>query len=111
MAQAPNLLDTRSKVASVLLLDKDKLLQSIFRLSSFLTAPSNVNEILVKILDEVVDSIGFDKGIIRLFDDSRQNLEAKVVKNYNPEEAQWLSTSMNTTVSRQRWPNRASRSR
>ena len=47
-----------------------------------------MNEILVKILDEVVDSIGFDRGIIRLFDDSRQNLEAKVVKNYSPEETQ-----------------------
>lgn len=51
-----------------------------------MTTPSNVNEILVKILDEVVDSIGFDRGIIRLFDASRQNLEAKVVKNYSPEE-------------------------
>ncbi|MHB9098088.1 MAG: sigma-54-dependent Fis family transcriptional regulator [Syntrophales bacterium] len=88
MDQAPNVMDARSGVSSILLLDKDKLLQSIFRLSSFLTAPSNVDEILVKILDEVVDSIGFDKGIIRLFDDTRQNLEAKVVKNYSPEEEQ-----------------------
>jgi transcriptional regulator with GAF, ATPase, and Fis domain len=88
MDQAPNVMDARSGGSSVLLLDKDKLLQSIFRLSSFLTAPSNVDEILVKILDEVVDSIGFDKGIIRLFDDTRQNLEAKVVKNYSPEEEQ-----------------------
>ncbi len=88
MDEAPNVMDVRSRVSSILLLDKDKLLQSIFRLSSFLTAPSNVDEILVKILDEVVDSIGFDKGIIRLFDDSRQNLEAKVVKNYTPEEEQ-----------------------
>jgi len=77
-----------NRISSILLLDKDKLLQSIFRLSTFLTAPSNVNEILVKILDEVVDNIGFDKGIIRLFDASKQNLEAKVVKNYSPEEAQ-----------------------
>jgi len=77
-----------NRISSILLLDKDKLLQSIFRLSTFLTAPSNVNEILVKILDEVVDNIGFDKGIIRLFDVSKQNLEAKVVKNYSPEEAQ-----------------------
>ena len=88
MAQTSNIIDSPSGAASVLLLDKDKLLQSIFRLSSFLTAPSNLNEILVKILDEVVESIGFDRGIIRLFDDSRQNLEAKVVKNYSPEEAQ-----------------------
>jgi two-component system response regulator AtoC len=86
MTKAPKAMDDRAEVSSILLLDKDKLLQSIFRLSSFLTAPSDVNEILVKILDEVVDSIGFDRGIIRLFDDSRQNLVAKVVKNYNTEE-------------------------
>ena len=86
MNRAPNAMDDRAEVSTVLSLDKDKLLQSIFRLSTLLTAPSDVNEILVKILDEVVDSIGFDRGIIRLFDDSMQNLEAKVVKNYNPEE-------------------------
>jgi two-component system response regulator AtoC len=87
MSKPSQITDDRSRIPSILLLDKDKLLQSIFRLSSLLTTPSNVNEILVKILDEVVDSIGFDRGIIRLFDASRQNLEAKVVKNYSPEEA------------------------
>jgi two-component system response regulator AtoC len=86
MAKVQNAIDAHAEVSSILLLDKDKLLQSIFRLSSFLTAPSDVNEILIKILDEVVESIGFDRGIIRLFDESRQNLEAKVVKNYSPEE-------------------------
>lgn len=86
MSQPSQITDHHSRISSILLLDKDKLLQSIFRLSSLLTTPSNVNEILVKILDEVVDSIGFDRGIIRLFDASRQNLEAKVVKNYSPEE-------------------------
>lgn len=86
MSQPSQITDDRSRISSVLLLDKDKLLQSIFRLSSLLTTPSNVNEILVKILDEVVESIGFDRGIIRLFDAPRQNLEAKVVKNYSPEE-------------------------
>jgi hypothetical protein len=59
MVQSSQIVGGRSRVSSILLLDKDKLLQSIFRLSSFLTAPSNVNEMLVKILDEVVDSIGF----------------------------------------------------
>ena len=88
MAQDPQIRDAYSGVSSILLLDKDKLLQSIFRLSGLLTSPSNVDEILVKILDEVVDSIGFDKGIIRLLDGSKQNLEAKVVKNYSPDEAQ-----------------------
>ena len=88
MSQLSTAVADPTRISSVLQLDKDKLLQGIFRLSSFLTAPSNVNEILVKILDEVVESIGFDKGIIRLFDESRQNLEAKVVKNYSPEEAE-----------------------
>jgi len=67
-------------------LDKDKLLKSIFHISTLLTAPSRLDDILAKILDEVVDSIGFDRGIIRLFDESRQYLETKVVKNYSPEE-------------------------
>jgi len=68
------------------LLDKDKLLKSIFRISTSLTAPSNVDEILAKALDEVIDTIGFDMGIIRLMDESNKYLETKVVKNYNPEE-------------------------
>jgi two-component system, NtrC family, response regulator AtoC len=88
MTPPSQIVDECSQASSILLLDKDKLLQSIFRLSSFLTEPSNVNEMLVKILDEVVDNIGFDRGIIRLFDASKQNLEAKVVKNYSPEEAE-----------------------
>ncbi|MBI4634144.1 MAG: sigma-54-dependent Fis family transcriptional regulator [Deltaproteobacteria bacterium] len=74
--------------ASVSLLDKDKLLKSIFHISTFLTAPSKVDEILSKILDETVDTIGFDRGIIRLFDETKRYLETKVVKNYPPEEAQ-----------------------
>jgi two-component system, NtrC family, response regulator AtoC len=69
------------------LLDKDKLLQSIFRISTALTAPANVNKVLKRILDEVVDTIGFDKGLIRLLDETKRNLTTKVVKNYNPEEA------------------------
>ncbi len=87
MARSSANAESRSEGSTALMLDKDQLLQSIFRLSCCLTMPSNVNGMLVKILDEVVDSIGFDRGIIRLFDDSRQNLEAKVVKNYSPDEA------------------------
>lgn len=68
------------------LLDKDKLLTSLFKISSFLSAPSKLEEILEKILDEVVDTIGFDRGIIRLFDDTSKYLETKVVKNYSPED-------------------------
>ena len=73
-------------IAAPPLLDRDKLLKSIFRISAFLTAPSNVDDILAKVLDEVVDTIGFDRGIIRLFDETRQYLETKMVKNYSPEE-------------------------
>jgi Transcriptional regulator containing GAF, AAA-type ATPase, and DNA binding domains len=79
--------DFHSRALVAPLLDKDKLLKSIFRISAFLTSPSNVGEILAKILDEVVDTIGFDMGIIRLFDETKQYLETKVVKNYNPEES------------------------
>jgi transcriptional regulator with GAF, ATPase, and Fis domain len=81
--------------AAALQLDKDKLLQSIFRLSTFLAAPSQVDQILEKILDEVVESIGFDRGIIRLFDASRQNLEARAIKNYSREELRKIVSVIN----------------
>ncbi|MGZ3597232.1 MAG: sigma-54-dependent Fis family transcriptional regulator [Syntrophales bacterium] len=80
--------DFRTETTATPLLDKDKLLKSIFRISTFLTAPSNVCEILARILDEVVDTMGFDMGIIRLFDETKQYLETKVVKNYSPEETE-----------------------
>ena len=69
------------------LLDKDKLLESIFRISVYTTNPTNVDDILSKILNEVVDAIGFDRGIIRLVDETGQYLVAKAVKNYTTEEA------------------------
>jgi len=68
------------------MLDKDKLLNSVFRISSTLTAPSNVYHICKSILDEVVNTIGFDSGNIRLFDETKRYLETKVVRNYSPEE-------------------------
>jgi len=72
--------------SSMSLSDKDKLLKSLFRISSLITDPSNVEEIMQKILDDVVDALGFDQGIIRTRNDSREILETRVVKNYNPEE-------------------------
>lgn len=66
--------------------DKDKLLKSVYRISSFLTSPSDIDEVLKKILDEVVDTMEFDRGIICLLDDARENLITRVVKNYGPEE-------------------------
>ena len=68
-------------------LDREKLLKSIFRISNLLTVQANSDEILAKILDELIDAIGFDRGIIRLFDESQQYLVARVVKNYSEEEA------------------------
>jgi two-component system response regulator AtoC len=73
--------------ASRPLLDKDKLLESIFRISVFITDHAGVDVFLQKILDEVVEAIGFQRGIIRLADESGQYLIAKVVNNYTPEEA------------------------
>ncbi len=78
--------DNKPRRSSKPLLDRDKLLKSIFRISTLLSEPSRVEYILGKILDEVVDTIGFDRGIIRLFDESKEYLETKVVKNYGPEE-------------------------
>ncbi|MCF8054632.1 MAG: sigma 54-interacting transcriptional regulator [Deltaproteobacteria bacterium] len=71
-----------------LLLDKDKLLRSLFKINSLLVLRAETNTLLRAILDEVVSSIGFDRGIIRLLDESGQFLEAKVVKNYSPAEAE-----------------------
>ena len=76
-----------SRRAATPLLDKDKLLKSIFRISTVLAAPSNLDEVLSKILDEVVDTIGFDRGIILFFDETKRYLEAKVVKNFSEEAA------------------------
>ena len=75
------------RTSSAFSIDKDKLIKGIYRISTFLTAPSNVEGILGKILDEVVDSMGFDRGIILLLDERRENLYTRVVKNYSEEEA------------------------
>ena len=76
------------RTSSAFSIDKEKLIKGIFRISTFLTAPSSVEDILGKILDEVVDSMGFDRGIILLLDESRENLITRVVKNYSDEEAE-----------------------
>lgn len=80
-------IDNDSRRAATPLLDKDKLLGSIFRVSTVLTAPSDLDEVLSKILDEVVDTIGFDRGVISLFDETKRYLETKVVKNFSDEAA------------------------
>lgn len=99
-----------SRTASYFNVDKDKLIKSIYRISTFLTSPQNIDEIsqnifvsefqstgfpdsqsyldeiVKKILDETVDNLGFDRGIICFLDETRENLITKVVKNYDPEE-------------------------
>lgn len=64
------------------LLDKDKILKSVFRISNLLTAPSDIDKILVIILDVVVKTMGFDQGVVLFLDDTKFFLEKKVVKNY-----------------------------
>ena len=65
----------------------ERILDGFFRISTFLTSPVSVDDNLQKILDEVVETMGFQRGIICLLDDTREHLITKVVKNYNPEEA------------------------
>ena len=80
---------TKPPAVTVLpMLDKEKLLESIFRIGSYVNNQPGLDEILGKILDEVVETIGFDRAIIRLFDDEKRYLIAKVVKNYSPEESE-----------------------
>lgn len=87
--------DSSDRVLTMFSIDKDKLIKGIFRISNFLTAPSNVDGILGKILDEVVVTMGCDRGIILLLDDTRENLITKVVKNYDPEEIIRASAPLN----------------
>lgn len=76
----------------------EHLLGSFFRISTLITTPLSVDDILEKILDEVVETMGFDRGIICLLDDERENLVTKVVKNYGPEEAKRaFSSNLNLT--------------
>ncbi len=102
-----------SRTVPTFSIDKDKLIQSMYRISTFLTSPSTVDEIsrtlsineypygdthlsevsyvdeiMTKILDEVADTLGFDRGIICLLDDRKENLITRVVKDYDPAEAE-----------------------
>ncbi|HOJ51796.1 MAG TPA: sigma-54-dependent Fis family transcriptional regulator [Syntrophales bacterium] len=68
------------------ILDKDRLLKSIFRISGLLTIQAELNDVLATILDELVETIGFDQGCILLLDETEKRLKVRVVKNYTPEE-------------------------
>lgn len=66
------------------ILDRDRLLESIFRISGLLTIQSDLNEILAAMLDDLVDTIGFDQGCILLAEG--KYLKVQMVKNYSPKE-------------------------
>ncbi|MBN2568856.1 MAG: sigma 54-interacting transcriptional regulator, partial [Deltaproteobacteria bacterium] len=65
----------------------ERVLDCFFRISTLITTRASLSDILQKILDEVVDTMGFQRGLICLLDDAKENLITKVVKNYSPEEA------------------------
>ena len=65
---------TSPLISTLPMLDKEKLLESVFRINAYMTNQPNLDEILSKILDEVVDTIGFDRAIIRLFDETKRYL-------------------------------------
>jgi len=78
-----------------------RILDCFFRISTLLTTQSGLHDILQKILDEVVDTMGFERGLICLLDEAKENLVTKVVKNYNAEEAKRaFSTDMNLNLKR-----------
>jgi transcriptional regulator with GAF, ATPase, and Fis domain len=64
----------------------ERILDAFLRISTLITTQSSLNDILQKILDEIVDTIGFQRGMICLLDDAQENLVTKVVKNYSIEE-------------------------
>jgi transcriptional regulator with GAF, ATPase, and Fis domain len=66
----------------------EAILDGFFRISTLLSSPSSVDDILQKVLDEIVETMGFQRGIICLLDEKKECLITKVVKNYSPEEAE-----------------------
>lgn len=77
----------------------ERILDCFFRISTLVTTHSGLHDILQKILDELVDTMGFQRGLICLLDDAKENLVTKVVKNYSPEEAKRaFSSDMNLNL-------------
>ncbi len=64
-----------------------RILECFYRISALIAMPLSDNDVLQKILDEAVDTMGFDMGIICLLDEEKRNLVTKVVKNYSQEQA------------------------
>jgi len=63
-----------------------RILKCFYRISTLITTPLRDDEILQKILDEAVDTMGLHMGAICLLDEKKEKLVTKAVKNYNPEE-------------------------
>ena len=64
----------------------ERILGCFYRISALITTPLSGDDVLQKILDEAVDTMGFHRGVICLLDEEKENLVTKVVKNYSPEE-------------------------
>ncbi|MCK4534952.1 MAG: hypothetical protein KAT81_05415, partial [Syntrophobacterales bacterium] len=63
-----------------------RILECFYRINALITTPLRDNDILQKILDEAVDTMGFHRGVICLLDEKKEKLVTKAVKNYSPEE-------------------------
>ncbi|MCD6487365.1 MAG: sigma 54-interacting transcriptional regulator [Syntrophobacterales bacterium] len=63
-----------------------RILKCFYRINTLITTPLRDEDILQKILDEAVDTMGFHRGIICLLDEKKKKLDTKAVKNYSPEE-------------------------
>jgi len=66
----------------------ERILGCFYRIGTLITSPLSYDDVLQKILDEAVDTMGFHRGVICLLDEEKGDLVTKVVKNYNPVEAQ-----------------------
>ncbi len=66
----------------------ERILGCFYRISALITTPLSNDDVLQKILDEAVDTMGFHRGLICLLDEEKENLITKAVKNYSPEDTQ-----------------------
>lgn len=64
------------------MIDKGKILKSIFQLSNLLTVSSDIDKILLRILDVILKTMEFEQGVILLLDDAKLFLDRKAVKDY-----------------------------
>ena len=65
-----------------------RILRCFYRISTLITTPLSNDDILQKILDEAVDTMGFHMGVVCLLDEKKEKLVTKAVKNYSPKETE-----------------------